>query len=220
MFPSPPRSPRRRGRPFCPARRPRAESLAACARRSYRPPRAWFSFAQPWVLLLTLLALVSCLGCGLDGRVLDLAQRRTPDDFLERPPLQLAQRPCLANAHHVAKPRRALLVVGIELLGRAHNALVLGMSLAHLDLDHDGLLHLGRNHLANLLVTPRPSCRRRLYCLCRRRHLAGSLLAGRGRSRIGGCAANAQLTLAGHGLDLCDLLAQLLELFQSCGGRV
>src|SRR6185437_8808107 len=48
-----------------------------------------------------------------------------------------------------------------------HNPLVLGMSLAHLDFDHDGLLHLGRDHVAHLLIEPR--CRRLL--LCCRRHL-------------------------------------------------
>src|SRR5579863_2433078 len=39
------------------------------------------------------------------------------------------------------------------------------MSLAHLDLDHDGLLHLGRNHVAHLLITPG---RRRLLLSCYR----------------------------------------------------
>src|SRR5438552_6783894 len=63
----------------------------------------------------------------------------------------------------------------IKLLGRAHNPLVLGMSLAHLDFDHDGFLHLGRNHIANFFVAPRS--RRRLCLLCCSRHLPAPFFA-------------------------------------------
>src|ERR1035441_5149160 len=120
------------------------------------------------------LALVGSGHLRRNSSVFDLAERRTPDNLFQSPPLQLAQRTGLANAHHIAHPRRALLVVGIELLGGSHDLFVLGMRLAHFDLDHNGLLHLGRNHIANLLIAPRASGRRRLCCVCCRRHLAGS----------------------------------------------
>src|SRR5471032_438264 len=45
-----------------------------------------------------------------------------------------------------------MLVMRVELLIRLHHALVLGVRLAHFDLDNDGLLHLGRDNLANLLI--------------------------------------------------------------------
>src|SRR6185437_1215118 len=110
---------------------------------------------------------------GLVGRVFHLRQRRAAHNLFKRPPLQLAQRPRLADAHHVADPRRVLLVVRVKLLRRPHDALVLRVRLAHLHRDHDGLLHLGRNHLTDFLVAPRCRCRRRrrrgcLFLLCRR----------------------------------------------------
>ena len=55
---------------------------------------------------------------------------------------------------------RVLLIVGIEFLVRLEDAFVLGVSLAHLDLDHDGLLHLRGDDLADLLV----AARRGLFC--------------------------------------------------------
>src|SRR5262249_12848255 len=59
---------------------------------------------------------------------------------------------------HVADAGRVLLVMRIELLAHAHNALVLRVRLAHLHFHHDGLLHLGRNDLADLLVAARFYC--------------------------------------------------------------
>src|ERR1017187_7266469 len=108
--------------------------------------------------------------------IFNLAKSRAPDNLFQGPPLQLAQRTGLADADHIAHARRALLVVRIELLGRPHDLLVLGMRLAHLDLDHNGLLHLGRNYVANLLVTPGAYGRRLQPFSCRRHGLAGSLL--------------------------------------------
>src|SRR5450631_4284101 len=45
--------------------------------------------------------------------IFDLAERRTPDDFFQRPALQLAQRASFANADNIAHARRALLIVRI-----------------------------------------------------------------------------------------------------------
>src|SRR5580692_8191793 len=49
------------------------------------------------------------------------------------------------------------------------------MGLAHFDFDYDGLLHLGRNDVAHLLIAPR-SCRR-LCLFCCRRHLPAPFFA-------------------------------------------
>src|ERR1700752_3507566 len=46
---------------------------------------------------------------GFSSRVFNLRQRRTPYDFFQRPPLQLAGRPGLANADHVAQAGGVLL---------------------------------------------------------------------------------------------------------------
>src|SRR5579863_3556507 len=51
---------------------------------------------------------LGCLVGLLDRPIFDLAQGRTPHNLFKRPPLQLAQRPGLADAHHVAHARRAL----------------------------------------------------------------------------------------------------------------
>src|SRR5580658_533550 len=64
-----------------------------------------------------------------------------------------------------------MLVVRVKLLRRPHDPLVLGVRLAHLHRDHNCLLHLGRDHLANFFVAPRSGCRRRRCCLLSRRHL-------------------------------------------------
>src|SRR5581483_10932849 len=48
---------------------------------------------------------------------------RLTDHFRQAPPLQLAQRPALHNPHHVAQSCRALLVVGVEFLAFADDAL-------------------------------------------------------------------------------------------------
>src|SRR5208282_4529847 len=170
-LPLPPRSQCRPDRHPCPVRRPGAESPAACARRSCRPPRALFSFAQPWFALLSLALLFSGDGFARQNGVFDLSERRPPHNLFKRPPLQLAQRARLADAHHIAQPRRTLLVMGIELLGRAHDPFVFRMGLAHLYRDHNGLLHLGRNYMTNLLIAPRARRRRRLYFFLSRRHL-------------------------------------------------
>src|SRR6266702_4646132 len=79
-------------------------------------------------------------------------ERGAAHDLLERPALQLRQGACLADADNVADAGGVLLVVRVELLVRLHHALVLGVSLAHLDLNDDGLLHLGRDHQADLFV--------------------------------------------------------------------
>src|ERR1700742_2243306 len=83
--------------------------------------------SRPWPLYL---------GLRHRGRLFNLAQRRAPNNLFQRPALQLAQRAALANANHIADARRVLLVMGIELLGALDDALVLGVRLAHLDLDH------------------------------------------------------------------------------------
>ena len=44
--------------------------------------------------------------------------------FAQFPALQLAQRTALDDAHHVARLRAFLLVVGVELLTLGHNPLV------------------------------------------------------------------------------------------------
>src|ERR1017187_5980153 len=63
------------------------------------------------------LALVGSVHLLRGSSIFDLAERRAPDNLFQRPPLQLAQRTRLANANHIAHPRRTLLVVGIEFLG-------------------------------------------------------------------------------------------------------
>src|SRR6516165_2367959 len=62
----------------------------------------------------------------------------------------------------------------IELFRALHDSLVLRMRLAHLDLNHDGLLHLGRDHIADLLIAP--ACGR-LCLFCCSRHLPAPFLA-------------------------------------------
>src|SRR5580692_1990689 len=162
-------------------------------------------------------ALVGCRYWFDRRRVFKLAQRRAPHDLFQGPALQLARRTRLADPHHIAHAGGVLLVVRIKLLRALHDSLVLRMSLAHLDLDHNGLLHLGRNYVAHLLITPR--CRR-LRLFCRRRHLfTGSLLLCRlrdDRRRFAGLgAANPQRALPRYRLDLGDLFAQLAELLHS-----
>src|SRR5690348_16311837 len=100
----------------------------------------------------------------------------------------------------------------IELFRALDDALVLGVCLAHLYLDYDGLLHLGGDHVADLLITPR-GCRRRLLRFLSR-HLACSL-SGICRGAVITRATDAQCPLTRHGLDLSDLLAQLAEFLDS-----
>src|ERR1035437_633912 len=81
----------------------------------------------------------------LDGRY----QRRTLHNFLQLPPLQLGERTGLFDLHEVAEMRRAILVVGVELLATGHHPLVERVGLLPSDFDHDGLGHLGGDHFAN-----------------------------------------------------------------------
>src|SRR5258708_1907880 len=106
--------------------------------------RGYFCGQAPRVLLL------GFRGGGL--LVVGERERGATNDLLERPALQLRQGACLTDADNIADAGGVLLVVRIELLVRLHRALVFGVSLAHLDLDDDGLLHLCRNHQADLLV--------------------------------------------------------------------
>src|ERR1700733_1087555 len=98
---------------------------------------------------LKLLGFDCCCGLLIVGE----RERGTANNLLERPTLELRQGTRFADADDVADTSRVLFVVRVELLVRLHNALVFGVSLAHLDLDDDGLLHLGRDDEANLLVT-------------------------------------------------------------------
>src|SRR5271154_4593356 len=83
---------------------------------------------------LGLLSFNGC--CGL--LVVGERERRAANDLFERPALEFGQGTCLADADDVADAGRVLLVMRIELLVRLHDALVFGVSLAHLDLDDDG----------------------------------------------------------------------------------
>src|SRR5947209_3109645 len=94
-----------------------------------------------------------CANFGLD--VFKLRERGAANDLLKRPALELGQGTGLADANHVADAGGVLLVVRVEFLVRLHDALVIGVRLAHLDLDDDGLLHLGRDDDADLLVAAR-----------------------------------------------------------------
>src|ERR1700676_2441711 len=96
--------------PSCPIRHPGAESFAACARRSYRQRRALISFVLPWSVLPT-----PCL-LGRRGSIFNLTERRAADNLFQSPTLQLAGRPCLADAHHIAHACRVLFIVSVELL--------------------------------------------------------------------------------------------------------
>src|SRR5579875_458275 len=48
--------------------------------------------------------------------------------------------------------RTVFRIVRVELLAGTHDSLIFWVRLAHLNLNHDGLLHLGRDNLANLLI--------------------------------------------------------------------
>src|SRR5439155_25410839 len=78
--------------------------------------------------------------------------RGAPHDIHQTPPLQLAERAALDNAHHVAHFGRAFLIVRVELLALPDDALVQRMRHPAADFHHDGLLHPGGNNLADLLV--------------------------------------------------------------------
>src|ERR1019366_4342692 len=90
----------------------------------------------------------------LDVQILRLRGhlRRPPHDVHQPPPLQLAQRTALDNPNHIAQIRRALFIVRVEFLPLLDDALIQGMRHAPADFHHDGLLHLGRNPLADLFV--------------------------------------------------------------------
>src|ERR1700722_11057936 len=96
---------------------------------------------------LTLLGFNGCRG----PPVVRKRERGAANNLLEGPTLELRQRTGFANADDVADAGGVLLVMRVELLVRLHDALVFGVSLAHLDLDDDGLLHFGRYNEADLL---------------------------------------------------------------------
>src|SRR5208283_3529771 len=126
--------------------------------------------------------------------------------------------------------RRAVLVVGIELLAAGDHALVERVCLLPPHLDHDGLSHPGGHHFANqgfatadrghfagfccfshdllfLRRSPFGGCLLRFYRCCRRRcclWLARSVVPG-------------QFFLALHGLDASNVLLQLANLLQALG---
>src|ERR1019366_4812747 len=81
--------------------------------------------------------------------------RRPPHDVHQPPPLQLAQRTALHDTYHVPQLRRALFIVRVEFLPLLDDALVHGMRHPAADFHHDGLLHLGRNHLTDLFILQR-----------------------------------------------------------------
>src|SRR5580658_4548956 len=103
---------------------------------------------SPYIFLQRLLGGRSCC-------FFSLRQCRTADNLFQVPALQLAQGTRLADPDHITHARRVLLVVRVKLLVGLHHALVLGMGLAHLDLNHDGFRHLGRNDVANLFIAAR-----------------------------------------------------------------
>src|SRR6185312_13473771 len=177
--------------------------------------------------------------------LVQLCQRRPPHNLLQRPPLQLGQRTRLADAHHIAHARRVRLVMRIELAVGLHHTLILRVRLAHLDLDHDRLLHLGRYHHADFLIAARCGSFIRsgcvIRCLCHRLVLLGRFL-GRGflrgsllrcglRGRFlrrlcfgcrNGCrllrlclAFNVQLALALDCLDACNVQLQAAQLLHA-----
>src|SRR4051812_46085553 len=75
-------------------------------------------------------------------------------DLCQPPALRLRQRTGLDDAHDVARLRRVALVVGME-LGRAADHLLVARVRAHgLDLDHDRLVHRGRDDDAAALLAP------------------------------------------------------------------
>src|SRR5689334_9324645 len=93
--------------------------------------------------LLRVLRLRS-LRCGLERRISQDLRfhpnlHRAPDHFSECPPLQLAQRPVLHNAHHVADLGRAVFIVSVELLLLRDDPLVNRVWDATRHFDDDGL---------------------------------------------------------------------------------
>src|ERR1700677_1731225 len=102
--------------------------------------------------------------------VIGKRERRATNDLLERPALELRQRTRFADADDIADACRVLLVVSIKLFVRLHDALVLGMRLAHLDLNDDRFLHLGRDDKADLLIATRGlgfwGCGCGVGCIC------------------------------------------------------
>src|SRR5206468_963285 len=77
---------------------------------------------------------------------------RATDHLGQRPALQLAQGPALHDPHHIGQLGRSCLVVSVKLLPLADDSLVERMRYAAAHFHHDGLGHLGRDHLADFLV--------------------------------------------------------------------
>src|SRR5271168_4484841 len=184
---------------------------------SLRAPE--LSATSSMVLICTAIALspqISSSRLLLGGGRFHLRERGAADNLFQVPALQLTQRTRLTDANHVAHACGVLLVVRIELLVGLHYALVLGVRLAHLHFHHDGLLHLGRNDLADLLVAARL---RGGFCCGLygfTHHLASLLLlrAGllrlrgglrRARLSLGLLAVQAQLALTRNRLDARDI---------------
>src|SRR5262249_21364272 len=69
-----------------------------------------------------------------------------------RPALQPAHRAALHNGHHIAHVRRALLVVRVELLALGDDSLVNRMRHPARHFDNDGLRHLVRHYVADLVI--------------------------------------------------------------------
>src|SRR5699024_6942360 len=70
------------------------------------------------------------------------------DDLDETVVLVLGQRTGLLDADQVADTGGVLLIVSLDLLVGAKDLAVQSVLLTILELDHDGLLHLVRNHVA------------------------------------------------------------------------
>src|SRR5690348_496883 len=153
--PNPARSPRSppRGRIQDSLRAP----LLSATSRMVRIPimvRISSNRAPAQLLLGAFLLADSLLRTGLNP---DRAQirghlHRLAQDFLQLPPLQLAQRAAFDDADHIAHLGLAGFIVRVKLLALADDSLVHRVRHAAHDLHHDGLGHLVGDHLADFFV--------------------------------------------------------------------
>src|SRR5215470_9671130 len=90
---------------------------------------------------------------GVDGRHFG-NQRRLAEDFFQAPPLQLRQRPRLFQPDKVSDVRLVLFVMRVELLVGRDDATIERMRLRPRHRNHDGLVHLVRDHFADQFFAP------------------------------------------------------------------
>ena len=81
------------------------------------------------------------------------------DDLDDAPPLVLGQGAGLHDLDAVANATLVVLIMGLQLIGSLDDLLVQRMGHAVGDGDHDGLIHLVRNHQADSGLTDRKSTR-------------------------------------------------------------